>query len=471
MQTLAFKLFIPLALSPLVFSLSQQEVLRVAPEAAACTFDTTSDAVNTNASFLPKDTYSTFPYDSKSTDFTTTTLFVRNLYQGIADKKPWILNAPAGVGKDFPWMVSRIGNAELTPDGSANPAEPVANRTNPSWRWRDVWRPLNLYKNLLGQKAAGSSGSGFVVDELLKGLSTTDKLTTALFPADVQKLLVDNEKVIVASKQEWVGFPANATRPKQYAPFPGVKVSYAAGSSGAAFKQTGAVGPMSLEASFILATQLAGINWKKLLSKIGKDEVQAGVYWAGAIIPENKNDQVIKERRQSYPTAERNMGWLSRVATSQNTGSPDAGFYLVLDIDPKVNGFDPKINKNVFVFAAHPYLTAEMAVIDPHSRVYVKDTDQLQKLVYATPYAPATTTPPQIATANKGEHVRFYAHAHSAVLPYTDWMNWVGQELKPGQSKGEPMPVYSQIGEMHLYFLSEDEASVWPRLEFIQKNS
>ncbi|KAI0682333.1 hypothetical protein BC835DRAFT_1400730 [Cytidiella melzeri] len=219
---------------------------------------------------------------------------------------------------------------------------------------------------------------------------------------------------------------------------------------------------MSLEASFILATQLAGINWKKLLSKIGKDEVQKGIYWAGAIIPENKKDQVIKERRQAYPTAERNMGWLSRVATSQNTGSPDVGFYLVLDIDPKVDGFDPKIKKNVFVFAAH--------LIDPHSRVYVKDTNQLRNLAYATPYAPAATTPPQIASTNKGENVRFYAHAHSAVLPFTDWMKWVGQELKPGQTKGEPMPVYSQIGEMHLYFLTEDEHAVWPRRDFINRN-
>ncbi|KAI0682120.1 hypothetical protein BC835DRAFT_950666 [Cytidiella melzeri] len=461
MQTLAFKLFIPLALSPLVFSLSQQEVLRVAPEAAACTFDTTSDAVKMNASFLPTDTYSTFPFVSKSTVFTGTTQFIKNLYLGDTDKKPWILNTPDNVAKEFPWMVSRIGNPNLTADESAKPKEPVANTTNPSWRWRDVWRPLNLYKVLLNQKAAGSSGTGFVVAEFLKGLPS-DPLTTALFPPDIKKLLVDNEKVIVASKQEWVGTPASATRPKQYTPFSGIKVSYAAGKSGAAFKQTGAVGPMSLEASFILATQLAGINWKKLLSKIGKGEVQTGVYWTGAILPENKNDQVIKERRLSYPTAERNMGWLSRLATSQATGSPDAGFYLVLDIDPKVNGFDPKINKNVFVFAAH--------LIDPHSRVYVKDTEQLRNLAYATPYAPAAKTPPQIASANGGENVRFYAHAHSAVVSYTEWMKWVGQELKPGQTKGQPMPVYSQIGEMHLYILSEDENAVWPRLEFLHEN-
>jgi hypothetical protein len=223
-------------------------------------------------------------------------------------------------------MVARLGDVELTPDPNANPPEPVTTKMNPRWRWADYWRPLNLYKVALSTASSKPTG-GYVIKQLLTGLPTND-LSTALFPQDVKNLLIANEKVIVDSKQDWVGKP-QSPRPTNYMPFPGVKVTHAGTDSGAAFKQTGAVGPMSLEATFILATQLAGINWQTLLSKIGKDEVETGVYWAGAITPDGKDDQVIREQRKSY--AARNMGYLSRPGRlADMKGSPDAGFYLMV---------------------------------------------------------------------------------------------------------------------------------------------
>ncbi len=139
----------------------------------------------------------------------------------------------------------------------------------------------------------------------------------------------------------------------------------------------------------------------------------------------------------------------------------------------------------------HVMMQAELRwiVIDQHSRVYVKNTNSLRNLGYATPYLPGKGNPPQIPSSNKGDDVRFYAHAvsvpsntyglmtllisslkHAGVMQYSTWMNWIGQSelistrrtlstheinlplhtaITPGK-KGEKMPNYIQIGEMHL---------------------
>lgn len=220
-------------------------------------------------------------------------------------------------------MVALLGDKELTPDPKAN--EPVKVKTNPRWRWADYWRPLNLYKVFLSRKAAQTGGNGLVIDEILKALPSGD-LSTALFPNDVKSLLLANEKAITSSTKPWVGAPAKS-RPTQYPTFDNVKVTHAAGTSGAAFKQANPVGPMSLESTFILATQLAGINWKTLRAKLKPEHLATGVYWAGAVTPEKKDDQRIQERRKSF--TERVMGYVSRPNTP-SSGSPDSGFYLVV---------------------------------------------------------------------------------------------------------------------------------------------
>ncbi|KAI0779105.1 hypothetical protein BC629DRAFT_589483 [Irpex lacteus] len=467
-----------LASTPVVLSHPQQEVLNVgeypsrllqtvpilnhghdALDRLRNIFDSGGESFNSTGGaaesslFVPADRDSTFPFDSSSTGYTSPPEFVKNMYLGNGDSKPWISNTPARLAADFPWMVALLGDKELTPDPKAN--EPVKVKTNPRWRWADYWRPLNLYKVFLSRKAAQTSGNGLVIDEILKALSSGD-LSTALFPNDVKSLLLANEKAITSSTKPWVGAPAKS-RPTQYPTFDNVKVTHAAGTSGAAFKQANPVGPMSLESTFILATQLAGINWKTLRAKLKPEHLAAGVYWAGAITPEKKDDQRIQERRKSF--AERVMGYVSRPNTP-SSGSPDSGFYLVLDVDPDKDGFsDP--TKNVFVFAAH--------LIDQHSRVYVKNTNSLRNLGYATPYLPGKGNPPQIPSSNKGDDVRFYAHAHAGVMQYSTWMNWIGQTITPGK-KGEKMPNYIQIGEMHLYFLLEDENDIWPRSTWIKRN-
>ncbi|KAI0690358.1 hypothetical protein BC835DRAFT_187804 [Cytidiella melzeri] len=447
MQNLAAVLLV-FALTPLALSQQQQQIIP-APKPAS------DNAFSLGTGLLPEHNHYTFPFDGNFSKFHNTPQFVTNLYAGDDDHLPWLNHAPQGVSHAFPWMVSRLGDAYLTPHVD----EPAMTRINPRWRWRDVWRPLNLYRVLQNLRATQYNGDGFALREFFQSLPNGGRygdLARMLFPAQIRHLLVENERVIVASQQNWVGTPTNATRPNQYAPFPRVKVTHASARIGASFAQTGAVGPMSLEASFILATQLAGINWKTLTSALMR---RTGAFWTGAIIPQNGSSETIMENR-TYSHGLRRMGWVSKIANvSANSGHPDVGFYLVLDIDPRIDGrYDP--NKNVFVFAAH--------LIDPHSRVRVKRTDRLRTISYDPPYVSGRIKPPQIGFPYNGENVRFYAHAHSAVMPYTDWMNWVSQEPQDEHPEGEPMPAYSQIGDMHLYFLLEDEDAVWPRRQYIQ---
>lgn len=215
-------------------------------------------------------------------------------------------------------MVERIGNAELT----HATGEPVDNQTNPNWRWADCWRPLNLYRILLTRKTT----SKYVVKEFLSSLPT-DSLTQAMFPKDVQKLLISNEEYIVDSGRNWVGHHTLHGPP--YPPIAGVNVTDAR-PKGIRFDQEGAVGPMSMEASFILATQLAGINWYDLRSRITPDRVKSGVYWLSAVLPGRASDQYIMEERKA---GQRELGYLERSGTMADLiGSPEAGFYLVVCI-------------------------------------------------------------------------------------------------------------------------------------------
>ena len=222
-------------------------------------------------------------------------------------------------------MIKRVGNAELTPDTGAG--EYVGDRRNPNWRWAEMWRVLAVYKSLLNTAAAKSGGNGLSVTEYVNKLDS-DALSNALFPPAIRTLLKNNEQAIIKARQPWVGTPSHRS---PFNPFPNVLVTSA---TGARFKQDCPVGPLSIEASFILATQLAGINWKTLNGQITDDVKHAGVYWLNTIIPYDNQDNIIEELR-GRPYQTRNLGYLSRRGEPV-TGSPDAGFSLVVRTQPAV---------------------------------------------------------------------------------------------------------------------------------------
>jgi hypothetical protein len=216
-------------------------------------------------------------------------------------------------------MIKYLGDPQL----KADPKEPVGDLRNPNWRWAEMWRVLNVYNTLLSTKAAGANGNGLAVTEYLASLGS-DALSKALFPTSVKDLLKKNEKIIAEKGQTkpWVGHPSNKD---PLAPFKGI---YITSGKDMKFGQECPVGPLSIEASFILATQLAGINWKTLKSQMTEDAELAGVYWTTAIVPYEKKDNVIVEHRgDGY--FNRNFGYLSRRGQPV-TGSPDGGFMLVV---------------------------------------------------------------------------------------------------------------------------------------------
>ncbi|KAI0703437.1 hypothetical protein BC835DRAFT_1024916 [Cytidiella melzeri] len=434
---------------PFVLARGAQEVLSAPSEE--------SQLGQWNLSFVPPSDW-TFPYGPGQVPIKDTSIFVNRLYKGDPkDNKPWISNTPGRDPDVYPWMNQRIGDAELKPDTDAGEYAEV--QKNPNWRWSESWRIIALCNTLLTTRAAQKNGNGLVVKEYFSALGK-NSLSKAMFPSDVRILLERNEAEIVKAKQPWVGNPV-ARKPFQ----PHTKVKVIHGKD-VQFAQTGPVGPMSLEASFILATQLAGINWKTLNSQLDKDAKETGFYWVSGIIPEkDKNrDELILEKR-GRGVRERTLGYLSRRG-APTTGSPDAGFYIMLDIDPKVNGYTNK-DKKVFVFASH--------VMDQHSRFKLDKPAKLKQMEYVGEYLPEDSKKlvkvidKKEDKKHEGAGVRFYAHGHGAVLPFHTFMDWLGQKI-PNKGPGEAMPKYDQIGEMHLYYLPEDEDSLWPRSTYLATN-
>jgi hypothetical protein len=220
-------------------------------------------------------------------------------------------------------MNERIGNPNLTPDNAAR--EFTNDPRNPNWRWSESWRIITLYNALLNTRAAGRTGNGRVVSEYFSTIGR-NALGDALFPEDIRILLDNNERRMVTTDPNilWVG---NVSSRAPYRPFDGVRVTH---GRDAMYAQRGPIGPMSLEASFIMATQLAGINWKRLRGQIDKTAMETGIYWVSGVIPEagRAHDEVIHERRGAR-APERTLGYLSRRGAPL-TGSPDAGFYIMV---------------------------------------------------------------------------------------------------------------------------------------------
>ena len=213
-------------------------------------------------------------------------------------------------------MNARIGNEKL----KAEKGEETAHSENPNWRWAECWRAINTWETLRTLQKDKP------VAAYIAALDDKDTLTKAMWPQVIRKLLVDNEKVIVDSGKDWIG----RTVQSEYKPFPKVNVVDASASK-LDYYQACPIGPMCIEAAFILATQLAGINWKRLRERITPDAVEDGIYWASATLVQGKSDQYIKEMRE-YGEA-RNLGYLSRNGKAGQKGadgSPDGGFCLAV---------------------------------------------------------------------------------------------------------------------------------------------
>ncbi|KAI0703472.1 hypothetical protein BC835DRAFT_1319130, partial [Cytidiella melzeri] len=362
--------------------------------------------------------------------YTNPTKFVRKLY---GDGKCWITGVKAR--QDYPWMWQRIGEEKLI-----NPDHPVGHAENPNWRWVESWRALNTWNTLR------TLANDRPVAAFLDSLDNKDPLTKAMWPEHLQNLLRRNEEVICTSERNWVGCPEDPATTK-FEPFPGVNVVNATPSN-IRYYQTGAIGPVCIEAALILAAQLAGINWKTLRTRIEAGDVENGLYWNNAILVEETGmPTTIKEIHPYY--GERNLGCLSIPKGDKDgpCGSVSAGFVLAFDVNPRL----PHEERNVFLFVGH--------LIDPESRLHVPDEAKLRSMQYSEPFEPKGEPPNGPA---QGTHVHFYSHAHAAVMPYMTWMSSLNEKK---------MANYKQIGETHIYFLPENEptgGTLWPRADWLK---
>lgn len=219
-------------------------------------------------------------------------------------------------------MNDRFGNALLVP----TVGQPVDNRQNPNWRWAESWRAINIWEILRTRDREET----YPVDKFLANLNN-DRLTLAMWPRQITDLLRGNEYRIVNSHKDWVGRPTTSHLARVQ-PFNGVRIVDGRGSN-IGYYQTGAVGPMCIEAAFILATQLAGINWQALHKRTTGDSIERGIYWdSGSLVNDVATEQIPEERRNSA----RVLGLVSKLLpqNGKNTpdGSPEAGFNLAVRV-------------------------------------------------------------------------------------------------------------------------------------------
>lgn len=237
-------------------------------------------------------------------------------------------------------MAMPVGAHELkAPPENAN--EHVISKTNAQWRCGEFWRIINVFNALV----IATSGD-YPVAEFLRmadGHHPTKPeevpdaaiadLARALFPESVRQQLCNNELHIANTKEEWVG----STIKDAYTPFPGVQGLHAdTGDNAIKYFQGGGNGPLSLEASFILATQLAGINWKTLRERM-QTGYKEGTYWLSAMLP-GAYPELISESFKGL-ALDRPLGCVS--SGGNDTDDPYAGFYLAVSSHFYVSNFYP----------------------------------------------------------------------------------------------------------------------------------
>ncbi|PPR06458.1 hypothetical protein CVT24_002619 [Panaeolus cyanescens] len=355
----------------------------------------------------------------------------------------------------FGAVLTSIGARTLTPEAG----EPAPQPANPRWRVNEGWRLANVFRAIL-HHASGTTPPlpAFFAQQ------GTDTLSDRLFPTFIRTLLTNNEAAIHASTLTWAGARSSTD------PFPGVNSAHAgvrglnsAPGNRLGYYQGGAMGPFSLEAAFILATQMAGINFNTLRTTAAA--ANRPVFWVNGIIPRVPGGDFLTMCLPQYreghefsttPSHSRRAGFLHESGSA--TGDPRAGIYFVIDVDGVAN-VNTNPDRNVFVFAMH--------TMDPHSRINVPNANSLNTPTYTQMTPGVEADEPARGPTNSAQQ-RFMAHAHAAWIPYSSLSAFMNQD--PNASPVNGFPGYTQIGAFHLYILTED-SSGWPRNDYLNQDT
>ncbi|KAF5337678.1 hypothetical protein D9758_013005 [Tetrapyrgos nigripes] len=340
--------------------------------------------------------------------------------------------------------LTAIGANQLTPSAG----DPVANADSPRWRVSDGWRVLNVFRSLLFIAQSSNTPVADFVNR--QPTSNDDDLNRAVMPTRLRTLFIANEQTIINGQLSWAG--ANGGRTTAY---PGIEAVHGGGSN-LGYYQGGSIGPMPLEAAFIMATQLAGINFGTMAQRFGDIPVNRPVHWLNAIATGSTGNPdapvCLREYRQGeeFSDRSRRLGFMTRNGIA--TGGPEEGFYVIIDVDgERVETTNP--DRNVFVFAVH--------TIDPRSRINVPNLNTLRNLQY-TSFDPNASPDARPDGPTNQAQQRFFAHAHAAILPYAQVRAFMEQD--PQDANRVAFPQYRQIGscvKLCETTLQELPASAW----------
>ncbi|KAG8720993.1 hypothetical protein FRC08_016463 [Ceratobasidium sp. 394] len=180
---------------------------------------------------------------------------------------------------------------------------------------------------------------------------TGQPIQTAQYPDTVRNLITTNSARIHTGGlgKTWIGM--NKVFPDKYTPpYPNIQVGY---DTRMTMWQSGGAGPFSVEAAFIIATQVAGVNFKavaKAIQQSGKIET----WWTGVLMPGRNVRAFQCFNEQAIASGERLYG--------NPMAKPDAN------------------DHNVFVMIIH--------AMDANS-VYQIANDNYLRNVVLTPYTPS----------------------------------------------------------------------------------
>ncbi|KAG8695890.1 hypothetical protein FRC09_008867, partial [Ceratobasidium sp. 395] len=283
-----------------------------------------------------------FPFDG-SIQGMLTLAAIGVIYQRILAELTW---------RNNPFIQAPIGTTRAATNGPG-PGRPESDRLPylvntrlPQWRPTEIgYRVNTMFRNIINVAMTQN-----VDDPVARWLNTNPSTTEgqrAQFPDSVRQLLLDNSaRVHDLSRGNgvtWIGQNQRFTPGGLTAPFAGTVAGY---DQRMTFYQRGNAGPFSLEAAFLMATQLAGINFRAVARSYQNNP--AG-WWMGVMTI----GQTARECLQEHDTADVPTRTYGRFES--NPGStehdPRAGTYMAFDLDPDLPNDDP--NHNVFVFVVH----------------------------------------------------------------------------------------------------------------------
>lgn len=395
-----------------------------------------------------KDDKLPFLFNRNDNDYTVAIAFIVALYRrflanDLTYRNHNYLRAPIG---------ATIIDRSVTAGLPSNPPY-VSNNALPQWTGPEIgYRVTAVFRNLFN---LGRNNVDDPVRQFLVNSPANSAAATAQFPQTVRAMLTTNSAAVHAQSRGtdiWIGTNrAIGSNGGVTTPFQGLQAGY---DSRLTYWQRGNAGPFSLEAAFILATQLAGVNFRNLARAAERPATgrHGDPWWIGVLTTARVNPQCLNEETASGVPTRRFGRYMPSDGTAQH--DTDAGVYMAFDLDPNLPEDSP--NRNVFVFVVH--------AIDRNSVVRVPNEQYLRDINLST-YTPgndkassyfwnggsSSSSAPAAPPQNANARTRVFAHAHAAIVPFRDLQNWLGSQ------GSQRFPIYTQIGYNHFYILTEDD--------------